>query len=153
MVAKTGVTFDDERLKFQNDQDNDCAVNTIVSNKGGNPLIVDVVDSGEFLIDYNEINSVAGLSTVNVLTYTVPVGKVLFLKKVLFFGQNIGVYSVDIDSNIVAKLETYYTKYNDGFDFKDMPINSGSILKLIVSNKTNSIADFNATIIGRLEYD
>lgn len=117
------------------------------------PIKVDIVEggAGETVNSYNEILSLAGLATATVVLYTVAAGKQLQLKRIDFSGENIAVYSIDVNNSIEAKRRTYYTNFNGEIIFNDLLLVEGDVIKLIVENKTNMTADFNGNLQGRLQ--
>jgi len=122
-----------------------------VENTQGNPLYVTYTESGNVLNTYSEANSVAGLASADVVSYTVPVGKILELIRADVSGTNKAEYKLDINASVESKKRTYFTNYNESFETIGIELVAGDIVKIIVENKTNSTADFNANIIGRLE--
>ena len=126
------------------------SVEVIVANTPSNPVPVEFSEAGEYLNQYFESNSVAGLSTTNIIDYTVPVGKEFRLNRVDFDGGNVAIYKIDINSSTESKKRTYYTKFNGEFIYSKYTLNAGDNLKLIVENNTNMVADFNANMQGRL---
>jgi hypothetical protein len=108
-------------------------------------------ESGLYLVEYAEINSVAGLASVDIIDYTVPVGKELKLKTVEASGENKAVYSVKINDTIKSKKRSYFTEYNVDFDAFNLILNAGDNIKVTVDNTRNSVADFNANFIGVIQ--
>lgn len=116
----------------------------------GTPVEVVYDDGGVSINSYNEILSLGGLSTSNIVLYTVPVGKKIKLTRIDFSGENKAVYKIDINGSIEAKKRTWYTNYDGSIVFSELILVAGDIIKLIVENKTNSIADFNGNLQGKL---
>jgi len=114
------------------------------------PIHVTTQEVSNSINVYDESSSVAGLSTVTIIEYTVPVAKSLTLQKISFSGGNRAIYSVTINGDTQAKYRTYFTEYNGVLDFKDLKLETGDILRLIVENISTSIADFNGNIQGNL---
>lgn len=130
---------------------NEVAVRTKICQETGETIKVEFDTSGSLINTYNELLSVAGLATVDLVLYTVPVGKTLKLKRIDFSGDNKAIYKIDINGSVQAKKRTWYTKYNDEIIFNDLILNAGDIIKLIVENKTNMVADFNGNLQGVLD--
>jgi hypothetical protein len=112
------------------------------------PLPVTIAPDG--MSYFNEVTSVAGGSTVTLLTYIVPVGKKLSFKSAHLSGDNIARYEISIDSQPILKARTYFTRYNDDLNLYGLTVNSGSTISIEVNNYRNSISAFNATIFGEL---
>jgi hypothetical protein len=128
--------------------------NIFVSNKPDKPLYVDVIDpsaTGAVSNNYAEALSVAGLATVTIISYTVPVNKIFRIKRVDFSGGNRAIYKLDINGSTASTKRLYYTNYNGDFDMENLELSAGDIVRVIVENKTNMIADFNTNIIGVLD--
>jgi hypothetical protein len=138
-----------EQAKFVECNDN-TAVRTTICQGDGESVKVEFDEAGIGINSYNELLSVAGLATGDLLLYTVPVGKTLKLQRIDFSGENKAVYKIDINGSIEAKKRTWYTSYNDYIIFNNLTLNAGDIVKLIVENKTNMTADFNGNLQGKL---
>jgi len=112
---------------------------------------VEFATSGSPLNEYDEANSVAGLATETILDYTVPALKKVTLGTVSASGENRAVYKVEINSTTKAKKRSYFTEYNVEFPEFKTKLVAGDNVKIIVENKTNSIADFNASFTGTID--
>lgn len=107
--------------------------------------------SGEPIYQYSEVNSLAASATTDLLSYTVPVDKMLRLQSIYVFGQNLGEYEILGDGSTIRKMETYFTKFDDEFDFNGLEYNSGEIVNIVVTNKSSVMAaNFTATLLGSL---
>lgn len=125
-----------------------------VSNTPQEPLYVDIIDpsaTGSISNQYSEVLSVAGLATVTVLTYTVPASKIFRIKRVDFSGGNRAIYTLDINGATASTKRLYYARFNGEFVMEYVELTAGDIVKVIVENKTNMVADFNANLIGVLD--
>ena len=123
-----------------------------VGNDPSNPLNVFVVSaSGSTpVLEYNEITSLASGALTNILSYIVPVGKTLQLKKVEVSGCNVAKYSVEIDSAENGVRRTYFGNFNADFEFDNFQITEGKIIRIKVIHNRPVLGDFNATMIGSL---
>ena len=101
--------------------------------------------------DYNEANALARFGTAVLFTYTVPAGKRLKLGDIFVYGNCMGLYKVFVDSNVIDKKSTYYTKYYTEFNFSDKIINAGEVLKVEITNNGLTTGDFNLRIQGDLK--
>ena len=122
-----------------------------VENTQDSPLFVTRTEVGTIVNIYNEVLSIAGLATSNIIQYTIPTNKLLEVLTIETSGTNRAVFSLDINGAIIAKQRSYFTEYNTSFNLNGLKLIEGDILKIIVENKSNSTADFNANILGRLE--
>ena len=145
-LPKLPVTFENERLKFQNDDKGNCAINTIVNNT----VKVDINESGEFINGYFEVSAVAANANVNIINYTVPVGKKLELKQIDFGGDNIAIFKAFLDSNTISQKRTWYGNFDGFIGWRDYTINSGVALILTVENCGDSTVTFYGNFQGRL---
>lgn len=130
---------------------NFTAQETYVGNGYDSPVPVDLTDRGETKLQYNEVNS-TGIETIEIINLTVPIGKGWDLQDASVSGDNRSVFTIEVNSSVVDKKRIYYTKFNTEFNFKNYGITEGDNLKIIVENKTNSAATFNANI-KYSEYD
>lgn len=118
------------------------------------PKKVSVGVEGEVLNIYNEISSIPVGGTANIVTYTVPVGKVFFLLLAEFSGENIAVYTVFRDTAEEAKRRTHFGGDLTGeFYFNNLPILAGEQIKISVENFRDSPANFDGRILGTLDDD
>jgi hypothetical protein len=128
------------------------AKRTKICQEAGETIKVEVEEeSGLYLNTYNEANSVAGLATATVIDYTVPVTKEVKLKTIECSGDNRAIFKVEINTVTQAKKRTYFTEYNCSFESFNLILNAGDNIKVIVENKSNSIADFNANFLGVIQ--
>lgn len=111
---------------------------------------VTVKEDGAPLLEYSEVNSLAQAATATILTYTVPVNKKVKLTRSNIFGTNMGTYVVKINDTVVDKLGTYYTKFNDKFEFDDLEYTAGTVITIEVLNRGMQSGDFNANLQGRI---
>lgn len=128
----------------------ETAVRTKICQEAGETIAVEFAQAGTLINSYNEILSLGGLSTANVVLYTVPIGKTLTLTRVDFSGENKATFKIDINGAIQSKKRTYYTSFNGSFEFSGLLLSAGDIIKLIVENNSNSVSDFNGNLQGRL---
>ena len=101
---------------------------------------------------YDDRLAVASLSTVTIVTTTVPVGKILLLDLVEFNGGNIAEYRFKIDGFIESQKWTYFSGPLSGeMFFNGLEIAAGLIALLEVVNFRTESADFHGRILGRLD--
>ena len=106
---------------------------------------------GTWLPIYDEANSVAGLATATIINYTVPAGKELKTRTIDVSGDNVAKYFLEVDGNTEDTKRTYYTYFNETFELHGQVYGPGVNIKIIVENRRNSTADFNAKILGVLQ--
>ena len=109
---------------------------------------------GTTLSLYNEVTSVVSgiLTTIN--TYTVPVGKTFYLNKVEVSGNNLAEYSVKFNSTVNAKKYTWYSNFNEKFDYitggnnQGFQLVAGTIVTITTIHNRPFVGSFNARIQG-----
>ena len=144
-------TIEDREYQAFKECNGNPAKRVSLCQEAGETIKVDIGLSGVGFHEYDEANSVAGSGTATILTYTVPVGKVLILRRIDFSGSNRGIYQVRKNTNTFSQKRTYYTKFDDYFEFVDQEFAAGDIVDLVVENRSTSIGDFNATLQGSLK--
>ena len=143
MIA--GVDDDTDSVQFMRFKNGKLQVDIGQSNSGAS-------------LNLFEEDSIAGGTTADVLTYTVPVGKILTLSAIECDGENIATYRVKRGSNTIAKKSTTFWADEVFFDFRTgrsidesgLDIAAGETIKVEVENFRTSIADFCARLIGVL---
>jgi len=108
--------------------------------------------NGQGLNEFDSVIAVASGSETEILSYTVPVGKALYLLLVQASGNNVATYSVYVDASLVAKNRTYF----GGSLGVDMPfgvpslsgykINSGSVISVTGIHNRPMLGDFEARL-------
>jgi len=118
----------------------------------GNSAIRVVVAEQKIVPLYNEVNHI-GLGDITVVTHTVPVGKFNHLLKLQCSGENVAVYRVEVNGQVVSKARTYYTEYNTPpIDLGELQLEEGDVVEVVADSQTNEPASFNATLIYK-EHD
>jgi hypothetical protein len=124
-----------------------------VSNGQDEPIPVINVDPtslSQSVLVFEELNSVGGFDTVDLLLYEVPAGFKLKNVLVQFSGDNLAIYTTLLNANKIAKYRTWWTNFNGQINFPQADFLSGDILKISVENKSNSVSNFNVTMQGQL---
>ena len=147
-MALSKNIVDREFAKFI-DCNDATAVRTTICQESGESVFVNIPEVGNPINLYSEILSLASLATSNVILYTVPVSKKLKVKRIDFSGENRATFSVDVNGSIQSKKRLYFTRYNGEF-ILDLNLIAGDVIRLIVENNTNSVADFNGNLQGQL---
>ena len=97
----------------------------------------------------SKVSSVAKDTETTVLTYTVPAGKTLILKKIEVGGENIAKWSVQFDAVEDAIKRTFLgSSLNESFDYELKTLAEGVVLTVKVEHKRPPAADFEARVIG-----
>lgn len=122
-----------------------------VGNGPSNPIPVDPTTRGTNESTYNEI-SLDALSTGAIIDFTVPVGKGIDMKVAECSGGNRAIFHIEIDSAKKSQKRTYFTEYNVDFFLSELNATAGQNVKIVVENRSNSSAFFNATLHYN-EYD
>lgn len=131
--------------------DGKIAKRTKICQEDGETLKVELDYEGLEIIDYNESLSVVGLATATILDYTVAISKILTLVYSDVSGDNRGKYRVEINGSVIAKRRTYYTNYDNYFNFSNIKLVEGDNIKIIVENQSTLSGDFNANLQGSVK--
>jgi hypothetical protein len=104
---------------------------------------------------FGEVVAVASGIPTDVVTYTVPAGKTLYLRHVAFSGSNVSTFWIDIDGSVQARKRTYFTEYNGDFFFEGdsghgLKVNAGQTITVVAEHSRPSLGDFDASMDGRL---
>lgn len=122
---------------------------------------VEIVDSisvnKEALNVFGEVLLLASGASDMLVTYIVPLGKILFLQLVEFGGQNIATYTVLVDGTVIARRRTWFNgNLSDDFDFESygnggLKLEASQTVELQVENFRPDVADFEGRIFGTLQ--
>jgi hypothetical protein len=151
-MSEIGAIKDRENSKFVTSPSRgipQAAVEVLVGNQSNTP--VPIVTKGTPRAVFNEVNAL-GLQTVTVIDFTLGAGLGSDLVGVVCSGQNKARYTVEVNGSPLQRKSTYYTQFNLDFDLGAYPIVDGDNVKVIAENKSNSAAEFNATLKHR-EYE
>lgn len=114
------------------------------------PVEVEFPDP-DYINTFDSVSSVASGSLVDVVTYTVPAGKLFKLSVIEASGCNVSEYTVDIDGNTEGFKRSYWSNFNVDFNFIGLKLSAGSIIKLKAEHNRPSTGDFEGKILGILE--
>lgn len=134
------------KLRAQDDDGNTFDQVFAIYVKDPNPA-----PASEFIGELNlfeEDGAVASGATATILDYTIPPNRELRFRLCEVFGRNTGNYTVEIDGDLVARKETYYTRYETEFNFDNFELLEGQNLQIKVENKGPQTAYFNARVRG-----
>lgn len=108
-------------------------------------LDVNIVNTENFVVFYNEITNTAINIESTILSYTVS-GSKSVLKGLTASGQNIGEIMVYLNGSVIDKQYLYYTSFNLNFDFKSLEMAMGDLLEITGINRGEDLCNFNAKI-------
>lgn len=103
---------------------------------------------------FSNVTAIASSASADILTYTVPVGKIAYLLRADLSGTNIALYEAKLNGSVLARTRTYFGgDFTKSIDFgrttaDSIPLVAGDIVKLSVTNFRPLSADFEA----RLQY-
>lgn len=101
---------------------------------------------------YNEVTLVPQNDRTSVVTYTVPIGKEFYLKRVEFSSSNISTIELEIDSTLQAKTYTWWTVFDNSFQFDDgIKVIGGKKIELFGEHNRPSVGAFSGRIFGVLK--
>ena len=144
-------TIEDREYQAFKECNGNPAKRVSVCQEAGESIKVDIGLSGVGFHEYDEAPSVLGSASATIVSYTVPLGKVLILRRVDFSGDNRGIYELKLNTTTFMKRRTYYTKFDGKMEFEDQEFAAGDILDLVVENRSTMTGDFNATLQGSLK--
>ena len=129
----------------------DTAREVVVGNSSSNPIPVDPTTRGESKNEYNEIN-VAAFAVGTIVNFTVPVGKGVDLTLADCSGENLAIFSVEVEGVVKGKRRTWWTDFNTAFKLKETNLVAGQNIKINIENKSAHSGFFNSTLYYN-EYD
>lgn len=119
------------------------------------PITIRVLDpapptAGDFIGELNvfEEDSISPALDTDIISYTIPANRSVRMRKIEVFGMNKGNFIVRLNGDILARKETYYTRYETEFDFENYTLIEGDVLTVEATNKGLNTALFNARLRG-----
>lgn len=106
--------------------------------------------TGDITPIYSATASLAGNTTGTILTYVVPPLKTLALEIVSCSGENVSKYTLKIDGATIAVKRSWWTNFNVDFQMARVKAIAGQTITIDVSNDSNTVADYDATLLGEL---
>ena len=117
------------------------------------PLPVYIV-SGNFVLTDNFLNqneiTASGLIDSTIFSYTVPTAQKLYLSQVLVGGQDVGEFSIKINSVVKAKIRNSWATPSLPIYFGYFEIAASGVLDITVYNAKNKPTAYYATVAGFL---
>jgi hypothetical protein len=102
-------------------------------------------------INYNEISSIASGLETTLITLTIPVGG-RRIQKIDFSGNNIALYRVKVDGNIIATRRTWWGNFNESVSFErflnGLKLIASQVLTVTVVHDRPNLGSFEATIMS-----
>lgn len=100
---------------------------------------------------YNEISAVPTSTPTLLVNYTAPSGKLCFLSKIYFSGDNIAKYVVKLNGSNIDTVRTYFGGDLNGIsDFSDASrgklLSVGDLVEVYVEHQRPDVGDFNGRI-------
>lgn len=108
----------------------------------------DVGTGGVIYNIYNKINSAPTDIETLVTSYTVPVGKGFNLKNAMCSADNVAKFIAKINNSTVQVKRATWNSFNPEFDFVEQLLVEGDKIEIFVENNGDTVASFDATIIG-----
>ena len=118
----------------------------------GSSAPITIEPNGPVRTIYNTALSVATGTTVDLLTYTVPIGKTAYLLLTDVSGTNIATYDIFLNGIQIARKRTYFGgPISEVFLFGEtlasaVPIAASTQVKVRVNNYRPTVADFEARL-------
>jgi hypothetical protein len=101
---------------------------------------------------FGTASAVVGGVTTNIVTYTVPIGKTAILQRSVASGENIGTFTLSVNSNVESVLRTYYAgPFNVTFEFitgqeNGLLLNSGDVVTVTILHNRPFTGNFDGRI-------
>jgi hypothetical protein len=133
--------------KSQNDK---SSLYVSVTNSDTNPIPV-IFTLGQAVSVFDESLSVAAGSNVDVVSYTVPVGKTFALAHVEGSGCSVSEYTVLADTASIGKRRTAHGAYDFTSPFGGVEFAAGTVIKVNANNTSGKVNDFAAKIVGSIK--
>jgi len=120
-------------------------------------LLVDAKPTvkSSLLNQYGTATGIPGNIEMDVINYTVPVGKTLYFRAYTSGGNADGLFKLKINGTIIntmrnsaAMRSVVVAIWEDGLE---IPVNSGGTVKLTVIHNEINLMNFEGTILGFLE--
>lgn len=112
---------------------------------------------GDVISVFSSVSAVPASLLTDVLTYTVPVGKILQLIRIRSGGDNIAKFEVTIDGDVVDRQRTWFngsglevTHDFSAQDKRGVMLVEGTTVKARVIHARPSVGDFDSRIVGVL---
>lgn len=102
-------------------------------------------------VNYSEISAVAAAVETTILTYTVPAATTTSIVRADVSGTNIALYAVKVNSAAIAKRRTWWTSFNEKFEFttnisNGYTLSAGDVVTITVLHNSASLGNFNASL-------
>ncbi len=124
-----------------------------VCQEPGEVLKVDLIEDGESGVatnTFNQISNVPSGTPTTVVSYTVPVGKTLYLKKAEASGNNRAKFTVKIAGSAEAIKRTWHSDFNVEFDWSNLAVSAGVTILIEVEHNRSATNEFDGRILGSL---
>lgn len=113
---EVAISDTDDSIQIGNGSGQKLAIN---SDGSINVVLENEAPTGSSVVRsvYNEVLAVASGTTTQINTYTVPVAKTAVLEKITVSGENIALFTVQLNGTTIDALRTGYITLNGTFDF------------------------------------
>lgn len=116
-----------------------------------NEILAEGIYPKDYTTTYGEALSVAASAVANIVSYTVPVGKVFYIESFTGSGENLADYEMTLDGVTIDKTRTYYSDLAFVRPQGYKACTAGQVIVLKVSNFQPSSSNFEGKIIGVLK--
>jgi len=141
-------TRDREFDKFRGSEKPETRVAVEVENT--NPIPVEF-SQGISTNVYGDVTAIAIGASVDVVSYTVPVGKVFVLNFAEGSGCSVSEYSVLVNSAVITKRRTAHGNYDFVSPFGGAEFVAGSVIKINASNTSGKINEYDCKLVGSIK--
>ena len=117
------------------------------------PVVETTATDTVVLSPYTEALAVVSGSETDMSTYTVPAGKVAFLQRAEYGGENIATYRVKLNGSVIGKRRTWFTGDLVGQMIwqesaaRGLSLIAGDVVKVTVEHSRIMAADFESRLV------
>lgn len=99
---------------------------------------------------YNEVSCPISSETL-ILSYTVPIGNVFYLKRIIMGGDNKAKFLIKRNGTVFANARTWWTQFDKEIAFDNLKFQSEDLISVHAINLGDSVEIFDSTILGELD--
>lgn len=109
-------------------------------------------NAGEEVVQvFDENDAIAAQAeNIEIVSYTVPVGKVFRLKLAEISGDNRSEITVLSNSTKIGFKRLDDTQWNEPFEYFNLEFSAGTVIKITINNCSGHVGDFKGRILGGL---
>lgn len=114
-------------------------------------LLDDIANGGSGTIFYGTITGLASATESNVISYTVPVGKIFRLREATVSGTACAKHNLKIGSTTFATRRQNWCDRNARFTYDSLKLTAGQVLEITAEHDESTVQDYQCDIHGSLD--